>query len=69
MKDKIEEIGWTAGEIWKYLSKKNDYADVLELKFNLNLSNTNLYLALGWLARENKIVFLIEDNKIKVKLK
>lgn len=66
---KIEEIGFTAGKIWSYLNSKKDFVSVLELKFQLKLTNTDLYLALGWLSREDKIVFLIEPNNIKVKLK
>jgi hypothetical protein len=67
--NKIEEIGFNAGKIWSYLNNKNEPVDVLELKFQLKLTNTDLYLALGWLSREDKIVYLIENNRIKVKLK
>jgi len=66
---KTEDIGINAGKIWSYLSNKNDFASVFELKFQLNLTNTELYLALGWLAREDKIVFLEEENVLKVRLK
>jgi len=67
--NKIEEIGFNAGKIWSYLNNKSEPVDVLELKFQLKLTNTDLYLALGWLSREDKIVYLIENNRIKVKLK
>jgi len=66
---KIEETGINAGRIWSYLNNKNDFVSVLELKFQLQLTNTELYLALGWLAREDKIVFIVEGNVFKVKLK
>jgi len=66
---KIEDIGINAGRIWNYLNNKNDFVSILELKFQLDLTNTDLYLALGWLAREDKIVFLAENNILKVKLK
>ncbi|MEN3013382.1 MAG: winged helix-turn-helix domain-containing protein [Endomicrobiia bacterium] len=69
MNYKPQEIGLTAGRIWNYLNNKNDFVEVLELKFELKLNNTDLYLALGWLAREDKIEFLVEDNSLKVKLK
>ncbi|MFN3551127.1 MAG: winged helix-turn-helix domain-containing protein [Endomicrobiia bacterium] len=65
----IEEIGTNAGKIWMYLSNKTGFVSILELKFNLKLSNTQLYLSLGWLAREDKIIFTIEGNELKVKLK
>lgn len=69
MEPKLQEIGVIAGKIWNYLNKKNDFVEVLELKFELQLNNTDLYLALGWLAREDKIQFLIQENSLKVKLK
>lgn len=67
--NKIDEIGFNAGKIWSYLNSKKDFADILEIKFQVKLSNTDLYLALGWLAREDKIIFLFQDGKLKVKLK
>jgi len=67
--NKIEEIGYNAGKIWTYLNNKKEPVDVLELKFQIKLSNTDLYLALGWLSREDKIVYLTENNRLKVKLK
>lgn len=67
--NKIDEIGFNAGKIWKYLNDKKDFADILELKFQLKLTNTDLYLALGWLAREDKIIILVTENSFKVKLK
>lgn len=69
MGSKQQEIGIIAGKIWNYLNNKNDFTEVLELKFELQLSNTDLYLALGWLAREDKIDFLVQENSLKVKLK
>ncbi len=64
-----EDIGFIAGKIWHYLHSKNDFVDILELKFNLELTNTELYLGIGWLAREDKLVFYIDGNKLKIKLK
>lgn len=66
---KREEIGFNAGKIWNYLSSKNDFVDLLELKFNLRLTNSELYLAIGWLAKEDKLIFIKEGNKLKLKLK
>lgn len=66
---KREEIGFNAGKIWHYLNSKNDFVDLLELKFNLRLTNSELYLAIGWLAKEDKLIFTKEGNKLKLKLK
>ncbi|MCX7956533.1 MAG: winged helix-turn-helix domain-containing protein [Endomicrobia bacterium] len=64
-----QEIGIVAGRIWNYLNEKNNFVELLKLKFDLKLNNTILYLALGWLAREDKIEFLVQDETVKVKLK
>lgn len=65
----MEDIGLNAGKIWNYLNNKNEFVSILELKFALKLNNTELFLALGWLAREDKIIFLKEGTLLKVKLK
>ncbi len=62
-------IGTNAGKVWTYLNQKQSFTDILEIKFNLNFSNTELYLALGWLAREGKIIITEQENTLVVKLK
>ncbi|MCA6070942.1 MAG: winged helix-turn-helix domain-containing protein [Endomicrobium sp.] len=47
-------MGFTAGEIWRYLSENGEYSSI-KLKQNLGMSNTPLCLALGWLSRECKV--------------
>lgn len=47
-------IGLKAGEIWHYINQ-NGPTTTLKLKSSLNISNTILYLSLGWLQREDKI--------------
>ncbi len=63
-----DQIGLTSGEIWKYLTEKNN-ATVIELKAKLGVSNTLLHLALGWLMRENKIELLESGHTFKVLLR
>jgi hypothetical protein len=53
-------IGEDAGKIWQHLFQ-NGEASVSSLKKSFNLDDRKLYLALGWLAREGKI--LIEQKK------
>ena len=65
----LSEIGINAGKIWTYLSQTPNFTDVLEVKFSLSFSNTTLYLALGWLAREGKIIIAEQENKLVIKLK
>jgi len=50
----ISEIGIVAGKIWTYLNQKQNFVDVLEIKFHYNFTNTMLFLGIGWLAREDK---------------
>ncbi len=63
-----EEIGTLSGQIWHYLNK-NGETDVIKIKHDLNCTNHKLYLALGWLARENKILITRNNVEIKIALK
>jgi predicted RNA-binding protein (virulence factor B family) len=49
------EVGFVAGEIWRFLSQNGKSAPI-KIKATLGVSNTMLYLALGWLLREDKII-------------
>lgn len=60
-------IGNTAGMIWTYLSEKKT-ATAMKIKLELGISSGLLYLSLGWLARENKVEVLEENNTHKVVL-
>jgi len=48
------EIGKIAGQIWEYL-KENKQASTFKLKTALFIDNSKLFLAIGWLLREEKI--------------
>lgn len=61
------EIGILAGKIWSHLSEKGP-SDAPQIKFSLNISNSQLYLALGWLAREGKIAVVKEKNTHRISL-
>jgi len=63
-----ELIGKIAGEIWHYLNEHGEVS-VTEIKFSLGYSNSLIFLALGWLARENKINLVEADYTYKVSLK
>ncbi|MCL2390545.1 MAG: winged helix-turn-helix domain-containing protein [Endomicrobia bacterium] len=68
MSDITERIGITAGEIWRYLSE-NGESSPIKIKANLGLSNTMLYLSLGWLAREGKVNIVQFEYSYKISLK
>ena len=63
-----ELIGSTAGLVWRFLDQ-NGSATALGLKSALGISNTVLYLALGWLAREDKIAIAESAAGVTVTLK
>jgi len=63
----IEKIGTNAGHIWEYLYNHGTVG-ALKLKADLGMSNTSLYLALGWLAREEKIEIIEDAHSVKISL-
>ncbi|MCM1504773.1 MAG: winged helix-turn-helix domain-containing protein [Muribaculum sp.] len=56
----IDTIGYNAGLIWNALNEA-EALGVKQLKKVTKLKDKELYLALGWLAREDKI--LIAENE------
>ncbi len=63
-----ELIGQAAGQVYNYLTEKNE-TTVTALKKDLNLKADEATFALGWLAREDKLSFEKKGNCLKVKLK
>lgn len=61
------DIGTDAGVIW-HLLKKYRKLSVKEITNLTNLDESIIMLSLGWLAREDKIVFLTENNSVFVEL-
>ena len=64
----MNKIGITAGQIWKYIDK-NSEVTALKLKSALGITNTVLYMGLGWLAREGKINIVEYAKGYKISLK
>jgi hypothetical protein len=62
------QVGVTAGKVWQAL---NDFGPqtVTQLRKRLDGSGDLVGLALGWLAREDKIDLSQEKKNIKVALK
>ena len=56
-----EKIGNDAGQVWKVLDVQGTKS-LKELKKATKLIDKDLYAALGWLAREEKLVFRQEEN-------
>jgi len=54
------KIGSNAGKIWNLLNEQGEHS-VKELKKKLKLTDREFFMAIGWLAREDK-VYLFEDG-------
>jgi hypothetical protein len=68
----IEQFGRNAGKVWDALYKKKSLTDV-ELIELTSLREYELYIAIGWLARENKIrkdgkYFKLDLSNLEIKI-
>ena len=54
-RDLIDEIGLSAGVVWRYL-EQNGPVSLFQLKKGVDLSSTQVDRAIGWLAREGKCI-------------
>jgi len=64
----IYQVGDTAGKVWRLLSNHGPQ-NLTQLKKGLNSSGKLVALALGWLAREDKVDIVQERKNFKVTLK
>ncbi|MBN2808203.1 MAG: winged helix-turn-helix domain-containing protein [Deltaproteobacteria bacterium] len=64
----IDQIGNDAGRIWNEL-ELNGEMTTGALKKNLKISPFDLSVAIGWLAREDKVALSRNGNTIKLQLK
>jgi hypothetical protein len=62
-----DEIGNAAGAVWEFLDQHGDTV-LVTLKDRTGLSEGILLMALGWLAREEKVTLLKEGRTIRVSL-
>jgi len=62
------EIGFTAGDIYNLL-KKDGPKTIKEIVNEIKAGQTISVMAIGWLAREDKIEFYQEGKKRLIKLK
>ena len=60
-------IGENAGKIWQTLNQKGP-ASLGALKKSIALGDKDLYLALGWLAKEGKVAFEQKQMQVTVSL-
>ncbi|MDR1633279.1 MAG: winged helix-turn-helix domain-containing protein [Dysgonamonadaceae bacterium] len=62
-----EKIGTDAGHIWKVLNEQGAKS-IKELKKLTKLTEKEIYAAVGWLAREEKLIFGEDDIDITLSL-
>ncbi len=63
-----EEVGETAGKVWQLLSRDGPQT-LAQAKKKLNVESELLNLAIGWLAREDKVDVSRDKKDIRVQLK
>jgi hypothetical protein len=67
------KIGFDAGKIWTVISKQQTDVDISSLARLTKIDVKDVYAAIGWLARENKIdakhVMKQKSQQLKVSLK
>ena len=64
----INQIGITAGKIWSYLDE-NGKTTITKLVDELGESERAILMGIGWLAREDKLVFSTQGRSTYVALK
>ncbi len=64
----IQKVGETAGLIWQAIDSQGALK-LTALKKQLKLSDTIMHMALGWLAREDKIEMTAAGRSFLVQLK
>jgi hypothetical protein len=60
---KKDDIGTNAGLVWRTLYYRGSKASFNDLLESTGLNALDLSSAIGWLAREDKVVFFYENNE------
>lgn len=61
-------IGRIAGEVWNYL-EENGEASISEVSRNVKESKSKVNMAIGWLAKEDKVNFIDKKRGYAMELK
>ena len=56
----LEQIGETAGEVWHVLAEEREPLSLAQLAKRIDQPRDVVMQAIGWLAREDKLI--IEEN-------
>jgi len=63
----LDKIGKTAGLVWDLLGEKGEMA-ISQLPKTVKEKQDIVYQAVGWLAREGKIIYIQKKNSVSVSL-
>lgn len=61
------DVGTNAGKIWRLLAERGDMS-IRKIGEVTHCKESLIFLALGWLARENKIRFRDDSDMLYVEL-
>ncbi|GHS98228.1 hypothetical protein FACS189421_06430 [Bacteroidia bacterium] len=64
----LEKIGSDAGRVWNVLNEEGTKS-LKELKKLLKLTDKEIYAAIGWLSREEKLIFNEKEPDLYLSLK
>jgi Winged helix-turn-helix domain (DUF2582) len=64
----VQKIGDAAGRIWQFVNE-NPASNLERINKHLKLELSVFCMALGWLAREDKIIFEGQGKELRVSLK
>ena len=65
----VAQVGETAGRVRETLSRAKEPVHVTELPKMLKVQTSIVYMALGWLAREDKVAFSLQGKKAMVTIR
>lgn len=60
------QIGLNAGIVWQTIKKNSTDTEIYTVLKKCKLDKDDFHMALGWLAREEKIIFSMEKGKLYV---
>ncbi len=64
----IHQVGETAGKVWHLLNQEGEQT-FSKIKSHLKAKDAMVYMALGWLAREDQIDMKEDGRVVKYSLK
>lgn len=63
----VHQIGHAAGEVWHHLESSGP-CTIEQIKKGLQIKETILLMALGWLAREGKLSFERVGKAVRISI-